>query len=71
MSFQIQIAKKNDTLPMSRDYMAKCEKALEMRDMGHREKAPAAKPTRRRKVTGKGGMTCVWQRSGRNDIDTD
>jgi cyclopropane-fatty-acyl-phospholipid synthase len=48
--FQIQIAKKNDTLPMSRDYMAKCEKALEMRDMGHRPKAPAAKPVRRRKV---------------------
>ncbi|RVB27903.1 SAM-dependent methyltransferase, partial [Mesorhizobium sp. M7A.F.Ca.CA.001.16.1.1] len=53
--FQIQIAKKNDTLPMTRDYMAKCEKALEMRDMGHREtapvkKSPAAKPARRRKV---------------------
>jgi cyclopropane-fatty-acyl-phospholipid synthase len=53
--FQIQITKKNDTLPMSRDYMAKCEKALEMRDMGHHETAPAkksaaAKPTRRRKV---------------------
>ncbi|TIM61963.1 MAG: SAM-dependent methyltransferase, partial [Mesorhizobium sp.] len=48
--FQIQIAKKNDTLPMSRDYMAKCEKALQLRDMGHRPKAPAAKPARRRKV---------------------
>jgi cyclopropane-fatty-acyl-phospholipid synthase len=53
--FQIQITKKNDTLPMSRDYMAKCEKALEMRDMGHHEtapakKSPAAKSTRRRKV---------------------
>ncbi|TIU04818.1 MAG: SAM-dependent methyltransferase, partial [Mesorhizobium sp.] len=48
--FQIQIAKKNDTLPMTRDYMAKCEKALDMRDMGHRPKAPAAKPARRRKV---------------------
>ena len=48
--FQIQLAKKNDTLPMTRDYMGKCEKALEMRDMGHRQEAPVAKPTRRRKV---------------------
>jgi cyclopropane-fatty-acyl-phospholipid synthase len=47
--FQIQIAKKNDTLPMTRDYMAKCEKALEMRDMGHRQPA-IVKPARRRKV---------------------
>ena len=53
MIFQIQIAKKNDTLPVTRDYMAKCEKALELRDMGHREAPPAekpAKPARRRKV---------------------
>ncbi|TIO72184.1 MAG: class I SAM-dependent methyltransferase, partial [Mesorhizobium sp.] len=35
--FQFQIAKKNDTLPMTRDYMAKCEKALELRDLGHQE----------------------------------
>jgi len=34
---------------MTRDYMAKCEKALEMRDMGRREAAPV-KPARRRKV---------------------
>jgi cyclopropane-fatty-acyl-phospholipid synthase len=45
--FQIQISKKTDTLPMTRDYMAKCEKALDTR---HRPKAPAAKPARRRKV---------------------
>ncbi|TIT46859.1 MAG: class I SAM-dependent methyltransferase, partial [Mesorhizobium sp.] len=51
--FQFQITKKNDTLPMTRDYMAKCEKALEMRDMGRREAAPVekpVKPARRRKV---------------------
>ncbi|MBZ9822516.1 SAM-dependent methyltransferase [Mesorhizobium sp. CA4] len=50
--FQFQIAKKNDTLPMTRDYMAKCEKALELRDIAHKEPAaPApAKPTRRKKV---------------------
>jgi cyclopropane-fatty-acyl-phospholipid synthase len=64
--FQIQIAKKNDTLPIARDYMAKCEKALEMREMGHRQeqtseqpavakavatRSVAAKPARRRKVS--------------------
>jgi cyclopropane-fatty-acyl-phospholipid synthase len=48
---------------MTRDYIGKCEKALEMHEMGHRpdrqiEKPkaatkPAAKPARRRKVTGK------------------
>jgi cyclopropane-fatty-acyl-phospholipid synthase len=42
--FQIQIAKKNDTLPMTRDYMAKCEKALEMREIGHRHEQPVAQP---------------------------
>jgi len=35
---------------MTRDYMGKCEKALEMRDMGRRQQTPVAKPTRRRKV---------------------
>ncbi|TIT72220.1 MAG: SAM-dependent methyltransferase, partial [Mesorhizobium sp.] len=39
-----------DTLPVTRDYMAKCEKALEMRDMGHRQEPAVAKPARRRKV---------------------
>ncbi|RVC93202.1 SAM-dependent methyltransferase, partial [Mesorhizobium sp. M2A.F.Ca.ET.029.05.1.1] len=52
--FQFQLAKKNDTLPVTRDYIAKCEKALELRDHGHPEpEAPAArpaKPTRRRKA---------------------
>ncbi|MEZ2332827.1 class I SAM-dependent methyltransferase [Mesorhizobium sp. RCC_202] len=51
--FQFQIAKVNDTLPVTRDYMAKCEKALELRDHGREEPAaaPAAAPksTRRRK----------------------
>ncbi|CDX24141.1 Cyclopropane-fatty-acyl-phospholipid synthase [Mesorhizobium sp. ORS 3359] len=51
--FQFQLAKKNDTLPVTRDYMAKCEKALELRDHGHPEpETPVAapKPTRRRKA---------------------
>ena len=37
--FQIQLTRKNDTLPMTRDYIGKCEKALAMRDMGRREAA--------------------------------
>jgi cyclopropane-fatty-acyl-phospholipid synthase len=62
VNFQIQLTRRNDTLPMTRDYMTKCEKALEMRDMGHREASPiatpaaekaVAKPARTRKVTGK------------------
>jgi len=48
--FQIQLTKKNDTLPMTRDYMANCEKALEMRDLGRGQEAPVAKSARRRKV---------------------
>ena len=48
--FQIQIAKKNDTLPMTRDYMAKCEKALEMREMGQRQETAAAEPAVARSV---------------------
>lgn len=55
MVFQIQLTKKNDTLPMTRGYMEKCEKALAMHEMGHhpqrRTKQKAeAKPRRRRKV---------------------
>ena len=50
MVFQIQLRSKNDTLPITRDYMGKCEKALEMRT----EAVPAAvkpiAPARRRKA---------------------
>ncbi|TPL49612.1 cyclopropane-fatty-acyl-phospholipid synthase family protein [Mesorhizobium sp. B2-4-6] len=50
--FQFQLAKVNDTLPVTRDYMAKCEKALELRDIGHQEPATPtpSKPARRKKV---------------------
>jgi len=37
-------------LPMTRDYMAKCEKALEMRDLGHRQEPAPTKPIRRKRV---------------------
>ncbi|MEJ6781516.1 cyclopropane-fatty-acyl-phospholipid synthase family protein [Aminobacter sp. Piv2-1] len=50
MVFQIQLAHRNDTLPVTRDYVGKCEKALAMHDMAHRRAGPAAKPPRRRKV---------------------
>jgi cyclopropane-fatty-acyl-phospholipid synthase len=62
VNFQIQLTRRNDALPMTRDYMSKCERALEMRDMGHRKDSPVShptaekaspKPARRRRVTGK------------------
>ncbi len=46
--FQIQLTHKNDVLPMTRDYISKCEKALEVRDAP--QKPLFAKPVRRRKV---------------------
>lgn len=47
--FQIQLTHKNDVLPVTRDYISKCEKALEVRDA---PQAPLfAKPAaKRRKV---------------------
>jgi cyclopropane-fatty-acyl-phospholipid synthase len=65
VNFQIQLTRRNDVLPMTRDYIGKCEKALEMHEMGHQpdrriekpeaasDAKPATKPARRRKVTGK------------------
>ena len=65
VNFQIQLTRKNDVLPMTRDYIGKCEKAIAMHEMGHSkaepvaepaEKAavkPVAKPARRRRVAGK------------------
>lgn len=35
MVFQIQLSLRNDALPLTRDYAAKREKALAMREMGH------------------------------------
>jgi cyclopropane-fatty-acyl-phospholipid synthase len=56
MNFQMQLTRRNDTLPMTRGYMDKCEKALVLRDMKHQPEmeeqpaAPAAEQKRRRKV---------------------
>ncbi|MBN9234254.1 MULTISPECIES: SAM-dependent methyltransferase [Phyllobacteriaceae] len=46
--FQIQLTHKNDVLPVTRDYIGKCEKALEVRDAP--QKPLFAKPARRRRV---------------------
>jgi len=52
VNFQFQITRRNDALPMTRDYMGKAEKALAMHEMGHGITAPAAPARpRQRKVT--------------------
>ena len=52
MVFQIQITKKNDTVPITRDYIGKCEKALAMHEMAHGTLAkPAPKTRRSRKIS--------------------
>ncbi len=44
VNFQIQLTRRNDVLPMTRDYIGKCEKALEMHQMGHSKEEPVAGP---------------------------
>jgi len=48
MVFQIQLSRRNDTLPVTRGYIEKTEKALEMHDMAHEQEPAAARPTPRR-----------------------
>lgn len=36
--FQIQLTRRNDTLPNSRDYMTKCERMLKLREIAHTER---------------------------------
>jgi cyclopropane-fatty-acyl-phospholipid synthase len=45
VNFQIQLTRRNDVLPMTRDYIGKCEKTLEIHEMGHRKEEPVASPT--------------------------
>src|SRR5690606_24238212 len=47
--FQIQLARANDTLPITRDYIEKSEKALAMHEMAHRAEPGKASAPRRRK----------------------
>lgn len=44
MVFQLQISLKNDAVPITRDYIGKCEKALAMHEMGHAQERPARRP---------------------------
>ncbi len=48
MVFQIQLAHRNDTLPLTRDYMGKCEKALAIHEEAHRKPAAARRPRPKR-----------------------
>ena len=51
MVFQIQLTRKNDTLPITRGYIEKCEKALALHELGDRpeqEKMPAPARARRK-----------------------
>ena len=53
MVFQIQIALRNDTLPVTRDYIGQCESALAMHEKAH-DHTPKTKLTRKpRKTTRK------------------
>src|SRR5690606_25494671 len=66
VNFQLQLTRRNDILPMTRDYIGKSEKAIAMHEMGHQPDRLIAKPEvasdgrqadkqpRCRKVSGKG-----------------
>ncbi|MEO9340534.1 cyclopropane-fatty-acyl-phospholipid synthase family protein [Mesorhizobium sp. SB112] len=48
--FQIQLTQKNDTLPLTRDYIEKCEKTLAMHEMAHKKPAVRKVQARKRKT---------------------
>ncbi|TKT81344.1 cyclopropane-fatty-acyl-phospholipid synthase family protein [Aquamicrobium sp. LC103] len=48
--FQIQLALKNDALPITRDYIGKCEKAIVMHEMGHAPQPASPRARGRRKM---------------------
>jgi cyclopropane-fatty-acyl-phospholipid synthase len=50
MVFQLQLTRRNDTLPVTRGYMEKCEKALALHEMGHQPAERRAKPKRKRRL---------------------
>lgn len=51
MVFQIQLAHRNDTLPLTRDYIGKCEKALAIHEAAHETAPPSVPARKRRKVS--------------------
>jgi len=48
MVFQIQLTRRNDVLPLTRNYMEKCEKALALRDAAHQAPSSSRKPRKTR-----------------------
>ena len=48
MVFQIQLTRKNDTLPVTRGYIEKTEKALEMHGIAHEPEAVTTKAVARK-----------------------
>ena len=53
MVFQIQLTHRNDTLPLTRGYMEKCEKALAMHEMAHQPAAAEAPRSRSAQAQGR------------------
>jgi cyclopropane-fatty-acyl-phospholipid synthase len=53
VNFQFQITRRNDALPMTRDYMGKAEKALAMHEMAHGVTAPVEPARPRQKKVAK------------------
>ena len=52
MVFQIQLTRRNDIVPITRDYIGKAEKALSIHETAHRTDAkPATRPRRKRRLT--------------------
>jgi cyclopropane-fatty-acyl-phospholipid synthase len=49
MVFQIQLAHRNDTLPLTRDYIGKCEKALAIHEAAHRQPVQQTVRSRRKR----------------------
>jgi len=47
MVFQIQLTLRNDTVPVTRDYVGRKEKALAMRELGHAGRTPSDHPVAR------------------------
>jgi cyclopropane-fatty-acyl-phospholipid synthase len=53
MVFQIQMSLRNDVLPVTRDYIGKCEKAIALSEAGHQPVRPAgARSQKKKKVDG-------------------
>ena len=55
MVFQIQLTRRNDIVPLTRDYIGKCEKTLAMHEAAHEPRAqPARKQRAQKRISEKG-----------------